>query len=81
MIQKVIQVGNSLALTIPKSFIDQTGFKAGDELFVHQDLRSKSLIVTPKSNASKMKISPELFSWLYDIEEKYGEVIKELAQK
>ena len=55
MIQKVIQVGNSLALTIPKSFIDKTGYKAGDEVFVHQEPKSKSLIITSKENGEKMR--------------------------
>lgn len=81
MIQKVIQVGNSLALTIPKSFVDKTGFKAGDEIYVQQDPDSKSLIITTKYQAKKMKLSPELFSWLNDMEEKYSDAIKELAQK
>ncbi len=81
MIQKVIQVGNSLALTIPKSFIDKTGFKAGDEIFVQQEPQSKSLIITTKDQARKMKLSPDLFSWLDEMEEKYSDAIKDLAQK
>ncbi|MBP9798222.1 AbrB/MazE/SpoVT family DNA-binding domain-containing protein [Candidatus Woesebacteria bacterium] len=81
MIQKVIQVGNSLAFTIPKAFIDQTGFKVGDELFVQQDPKNKSLIVTAKDSAGKMKVGPELFSWLDSIEEKYTEAIKQLAKR
>ncbi|NCN03516.1 MAG: AbrB/MazE/SpoVT family DNA-binding domain-containing protein [Candidatus Pacebacteria bacterium] len=80
MIQKVIQVGNSLALTIPKSFIDKTGYKAGDEVFVHQEPKSKSLIITSKEHGEKMKVSPELLSWINEIEEKYTETIKELAK-
>lgn len=81
MIQKVIQVGNSLALTIPKSFIDKTGFKVGDELFVQQDPKNKSLIVTAKDSAGKMNVSPEFFSWLDGIEKKYAEAIKQLAKR
>lgn len=81
MLQKVIQIGNSLALTIPKSFIDKTGFRAGDEIFVHQEPQSKSLIVTTKEQASKIKLSPDLFSWLNDIENKYSDAIKDLADK
>ena len=80
MIQKVIQVGNSLAFTIPKSFVDATGFKAGDEVFVHQEPKSKSLIVTTKERAKKMKVSPDLLIWLDEIEEKYSDAIKELAK-
>lgn len=81
MLQKVIQVGNSLALTIPKAFIKQTGFKAGDKIFVHQDPKSKSLVVTSKEHAHKMNLSPDLFAWLKDIENKYSDAIKDLANK
>jgi putative addiction module antidote len=81
MFQKILKVGNSLALTIPKSFIDKTGFKAGDEVFVQQEPRSKSIIITTKERAEKMKLSPDLFSWLNDVEEKYSDAIKQLAKK
>jgi putative addiction module antidote len=81
MLQKIIKVGNSLALTIPKSFINQTGYKAGDEVFVQQEPSSKSLIITTKDQAKKMKLSPDLFSWLNDMEEKYSDAIKDLAKK
>ena len=81
MIQKIIQVGNSLAFTIPKLFVDQTGFKVGDELFVQQDPKNKSLIVTTIDLAGKMKVSPELFSWLDSIEKRYETAIKQLAQR
>lgn len=81
MLQKVIQVGNSLALTIPKSFIDKTGFKAGDEIFVHQDPESKSLIVTAKESYHRINLSPDLFAWLSDVKDKYSDAIKDLAKK
>lgn len=79
MVQKIIQVGNSLALTIPKSFINKTGFKAGDELYVQQEPSSKSLIITTKDQADKIQLSPDLFAWLDDIEKNYSKEIKELA--
>ena len=81
MIQKIIQVGNSLALTIPKSFIDKTGFKAGDELYDHQEPQSKSLIISTKEHADKLKLSPDLFTWLEKIEKKYSQAIQELAHQ
>lgn len=81
MVQKIIKVGNSFALTIPKSFIDETGFKAGDELFVQQDIKNKAILITIKDNVSRMKLSPELFTWLDTIENKYSDAIKQLAHK
>lgn len=81
MMQKIIKVGNSLAFTIPKSFINETGFQPGDELFVQQDPSTKSLIITTEEHARKMQLSPDLFSWLNTMEDKHSEAIKELAKK
>lgn len=81
MLQKIIQVGNSLALTIPKNFIDETGFSAGDQVFVKTDPANKTIVVTSKDRAKQVKLKPDLFNWLDKIEEEYGDVIKELANK
>ncbi|MFS8159372.1 MAG: AbrB/MazE/SpoVT family DNA-binding domain-containing protein [Candidatus Roizmanbacteria bacterium] len=81
MLQKIIQVGNSLALTIPKAFIDKTGFSAGDKIYVHQEPSSKSLIITSVAQAKKLNFSPDLFVWLNSVEKKYSKAIKKLAQK
>lgn len=82
MDQKIIKVGNSLAITIPKSFIDETGFKAGDLLHVHQEPESKSLVVTTTENAKNMNsgVGPDFFMWLNSIEERYSDAIKDLAK-
>ena len=32
MIQKIIRVGNSAALTLPKEFLEEAGLKIGDEM-------------------------------------------------
>jgi len=81
MLQKIIKVGNSLAFTIPKSFIDQTKFKAGDELYIQQDPSNKTILITDKKNASRMKLTPDLFNWIQKIEKKYSIAIKELANR
>jgi len=81
MTQKIIKVGNSYAFTIPKSFMKKAGFKAGDEVYVQQNPEHKTLLITARSNKSKMKLSPELFSWLDKIESNYSQAIKSLAKK
>jgi putative addiction module antidote len=81
MTQKILKVGNSFALTIPRSFIDKVGFKAGDEVYVQEDLDNKLLLITVKENANRLKLSPDLFTWLDKIEKKYQKAILELAKK
>ncbi len=81
MLQKIIQVGNSLAITIPKQFISESGLRAGDLMFVQPDSATKTLVVTDEANASSVRLNPQLFSWLKTIEETYGPAIKALAKQ
>ena len=37
MLQKVIKVGNSAAVTIPKYFLEKSSMKIGDKVFVEFD--------------------------------------------
>lgn len=46
-----------------------------------QDTNSKMMLVKPKKMANKTNLTPEFYEWLNEVEEKYEDVIKELAQK
>lgn len=81
MIQKIIKAGNSLALTIPKSFIEETGYKAGDQVVVEHDPTHRMLLVKPRNKKQFKSLSPEFFEWLDEISEEYEEAIKELAKR
>lgn len=80
--QKIIKVGNSLAITLPVSFVKEGNIKAGAEVIVEQNAAYKTLYVKPASaKYSKSKLTPEFYEWLDDISKKYKDVIKELANK
>ncbi len=81
MIQKIIKVGNSVAVTIPQSFIKTTGYKVGDAIEVEQDEQHKMLLLRPVTDNSHSRLTPEFFEWLDNITATYGDVIKELANK
>jgi len=80
MIQKVIKVGNSLAVTLPSKFVNEAGFKAGDKINVEHDANNKILMIKVGDDTN-VKLTPEFFSWLEDVGKKYREVIKELAHQ
>lgn len=42
---KIIQVGNSLAVTIPSKFIKQTGLKLGDEINIKTIATKGKLVI------------------------------------
>lgn len=81
MLQKIIQVGNSLAITIPKDFAQRAKLRRGDEVAVETDAVSKTFLVKPKHLADKTSLTPEFFEWLDEISKKYRKAIIELAHK
>lgn len=79
MVQKIIQVGNSLAVTIPKEFAKKAGFKRGDEVIVETFLSSKTMLIKPKTEEKTTTLTPEFYSWLNESTEKYKDAIIKLA--
>lgn len=81
MLQKIIQVGNSLAVTIPSSFADQVGWKAGEKVFITEEIGSESLRIQQAKDIVKSGITPEFYNWLKKFNSKYKTVLEELAKK
>ncbi|KKS97527.1 MAG: hypothetical protein UV73_C0008G0047 [Candidatus Gottesmanbacteria bacterium GW2011_GWA2_43_14] len=80
MIQKIIRVGNSAALTLPKEFLEEAGLKIGDEMMVETNHRAKAVYAKPSADSSKMNLTPEFYNWLDRIGQKYEKTIKKLAR-
>lgn len=79
MTQKIIKVGNSFAVTIPRNFVNEVGFRAGDKVEVESDRDLKLMIVKPVGSLFKTKITPEFKAWLDDFTKKNKKVLQELA--
>ena len=80
MIQKIIRVGNSAALTLPKGFLDEAGLQVGDEMMVETNHQAKAVYAKPVSDRAKLNLTPEFYNWLDTISQKYEKTIKELAR-
>lgn len=83
MEQTVIKVGNSLAVTLPASFVKEKKLKAGQKVIVRQDLEVDALVVAePNSPIKKSSgITPEFMDWLEKFNYKYKSALVELAKK
>lgn len=82
MTQKIIQVGNSLAVTIPSDFAREAKLKAGQKIRVDEDYESKTLTVQPVDAETKSgNITPEFLNWLKKFNSKHKDVLKELSKK
>jgi len=81
MLQKILQVGNSLAITLPKDFTQSSRYKKGEEVIVETDSASGMLLMKPKTYTERLNLTPEFYQWLDQTSKKYEEVIKELARR
>ncbi|OGH11867.1 MAG: hypothetical protein A2857_01575 [Candidatus Levybacteria bacterium RIFCSPHIGHO2_01_FULL_36_15] len=82
MTQKIIQIGNSTGVIIPKSILDQLELKPGSEVTLDQNLTDKTLTIMKKGRKIKQtSTTPEFLTLLEKVNKNYGIALKELAQK
>lgn len=78
-VQKVIKVGNSLAVTIPKEIVNKYGLKAGDKVqtYCYDDV----FVIRLNNKKGRLKsiTNDELTSKLHELERRYGELYQDLA--
>lgn len=76
MIQKVLKVGSSAAVTIPKKSLKELGIKIGDEVKVSVDIKDKSVVIEPAG-----KINKEVLDWTDGFIRRYRTALEALAKK
>lgn len=76
MTQKVLKVGSSAAVTIPKSSLVELGLKPGDSVIVEIDKKRKAVIIEPA-----VKVDKELADWTKKFIERYRPALEALAKK
>lgn len=79
MIQKIIKVGNSAAITIPKEFLQDARYKIGEEVALEVNSHLRTLVVKPKSQASNKTLTPEFKDWLDGFMKEYQPILEKLA--
>ncbi len=72
MIQKIIRVGNSAAVSIPKKLLEEKNLKIGDLAEVD---------IQPKVSHKKMALTPEFLKWVDKYIDNNRPALKELASK
>ena len=78
MLQKVIKVGNSSAVTLPKQILEEFKIKAGDQVYVELDHSTSAVIISAKENPYK-GVSPDIASWTKKFIEKNRKALEDLA--
>lgn len=76
-IHKIIQVGGSAGITIPKKFLKATNLVIGEKIALEMNTDSKTLLMKPIHNAGvNYYLTPEYFKWLGNMELKLSKFKK-----
>ena len=78
--QRIIQIGNSVGITLPSGFVKSKGIKPGQKVFVDEDVDSDMIHVAVKSKSAP-RITPEFKDWLDKFNKKYKKALTELAKR
>ena len=82
MTQKLIQIGNSTGIIIPKVLLETLGLKPGSEVNVETDKNTRSLIIQIKGVSLKStSINTHFLKILDKVNNEYGRALQELAEK
>lgn len=76
MTQKVLKVGSSAAVTIPKSSLVELGLKPGDSVIVEIDKKRKAVVIEPA-----VRVDKELVDWTKKFIARYRPALEALAKK
>ncbi len=79
MIQKILKVGSSLAVTIPKSTAEELGWQAGDRVAVESDAVTDTVSIRParKGTLKAKRIAALALNFI----ERYRSDLEALAHK
>jgi len=81
MIQSVVQIGNSLGVTLPRDFVVKNKVTKNSKVsVVHTDGSITYATHIPKSTQYAAAPDKEWFDLIKDVEKKYGHALEELAQ-
>ena len=77
MAQKVLQVGSSAGVIIPKKTLGELGLRIGDQVNVEVDTKQRKVFIEPVSKT----VDKELLSWTRKFIDKYRPALEALARK
>lgn len=84
MAQKVLKVGSSAAVTIPKKSLEELDLKIGDKVFVYVDSKNGRIIYGKKKVEGIEALTEkdrELLAWTKDFIERYRGDLRTLAKE
>ena len=81
MTQKVVKVGSSAAVIIPKRSLEELGIKIGDRVSIATNKKRRNFVVEPVSRRVEQAIDSEVRAWTKKFIARYRPALKALARK
>ena len=82
MLQKIIQVGNSAAVTIPRGFLREINGRIGSRVNVQADIAKRQLVLSwPKPKKKERIVDEEVYRVAKRLLKRYRPVFEILAKK
>ncbi len=76
MTQKVLRVGTSAAVTIPKKSLKELGLKIGDSISVVVDTKSRRVVIE-----HPVRVDQEILDWTNGFIKRYRPALEALSRK
>lgn len=77
--QKIIKIGNSAGITIPREIREEAGFKLGDAVAITYN--GENISVSPLIKKAPKGVTPRFAKIVEDFISEHEDVLKELAKK
>lgn len=78
MTHKIITVGNSSAVTLPRELLRLLHLRVGEKVTIEHDAKRGGLVILPLRRG---KDEAEFESWTKEFLQQYGPALKSLAKK
>ncbi len=81
MKQKIIKIGNSVGIILPKQIQEELGIKLGDNVAIEYNAQEKTATLGTGKSSRTAPLTPEFYDWLNKFNAKYKTALTELAKK
>jgi putative addiction module antidote len=81
MVLKIVQIGNSLGITIPSEIRKKMNLKKGSKVAIEYTSDNQLIISKLKSKINTSSITPEFARIVEQVTNRYSSALKELSEK
>ena len=80
MVQKIIQVGNSAAITLNQQYLDLIGLSTGDQVQTDFFPETKKIVISPIAKPGEVLSDKAVLKRLDSLKKRYGRLYEKLAK-